>query len=492
MVVDRLLGTLRRVSVWTWLAVAVFLLGSILRLEHALTFDHVKRASDFPAHILGVRWVEEHWAPFYNSPTAHWQVRAYPPLWYFLSALILQVTDNVRWLATMSLVGWVLRHAVLWRILNEAIPDRPWARLSGLTIHAVLPLGVLVDGKVNPEGLHSGIFAVAVYALWRLERQGQTARGFSVMTAIAFGATAALALLAKLTGAILLVVAAPVFTWQWFSRLRRFGHWTLWKGLAVPACAAAVAWCAVGGWWAGTNLVRHGSPFLQVLELDGPQGAPILREPVLYRRPLGWAMPFEWSQYWEFPILRTIADPRPNFWAVEVIGTWSDIYNRGFCRLQGGTITDRVWGGRSGFMNQDSDAWNVNSRCVEWLASMAHVGVWISAAAVLAVFWCAWRHVRTWGARGSLALACVPFVGTAIAMHYALAWPYDHMAILNPRYLLSQVMPMSACLAFALGDLEALAARRTASARLARWVIGLVLGATVLIGAMLIFERFGP
>src|SRR5688572_22937498 len=320
MVVDRLLGTLRRVSVWSWLALAVFLLGSALRLEHALTFDHAKRASDFPAHIVGVQWVEEHWSPFYNSPTAHWQVRAYPPLWYFLSALILMVTDNVRWLVSMSLIGWLLRHAVLWRILNEALPDRPWARLSGLTIHAVLPLAVLVDGKVNPEGLHSGIFALAVFALWRMERQAQTPAGISVATGIAFGAAAGLALLAKLTGAMLLVVAAPVFAWFSFARMRRFGPGALWKGLAVPACAAALAWCAIAGFWAGTNLYRQGHPFPQVLQLDGPQIYPILGEPELYRRPLGWALPFEWSQYWEFPILRTVAEPRPNFWAVEVIG----------------------------------------------------------------------------------------------------------------------------------------------------------------------------
>jgi len=150
-----------------------------------------------------------------------------------------------------------------------------------------------------------------------------------------------------------------------------------------------------------------------------------------------------------------------------------------------------VWGGRNGFMDQGSDVWAVNSRCVEWFRSMAEVGVWISAAAVLALLLCLWRHVTTWGARSSLVLACVPLVGTGFAMHYALAWPYDHMAIVNPRYLLSQVMPMSACLALALGELEAWGTRRSRSGTIARWLVRLVFGAILLIGAMLVFERFG-
>ena len=65
------------------------------------------------------------------------------------------------------------------------------------------------------------------------------------------------------------------------------------------------------------------------------------------------------------------------------------------------------------------------------------------------------------------------------------------MAIVNPRYLLSQVMPMSAGLAFAIGDLEARGARRSAFANIARLLVRLVFGAILLIGGMLVFERFG-
>ena len=490
MVADRLIGTLRRVSVWGWLALAVFVLGSALRLEHALTFDHVNRGSDYHVHLLGVRWMQEHWTPFFHSHTVHYQVRSYPPLWYLLSALLLEFRDEQRLLASLSLLGWTLRHGVLWVILNEALPSRPWARLCGLTIHALLPLGVLIDGKVNPEGLHSGIFALALLALWRIERQLRTPSGASARAAVAFGAVAGLALLAKITGAMLLVIASAVFAWHALCRLRRFGPALAFRGLLVPALAAAAAWFIVGGWWAFINLVRLGHPFPHVWDVDLPNSSAVLSEPMLYRRPLGWALPFEWSQYLKFPILRTNTDPRPNFWAINVVGTWSDIYNRGFCRLQGGTLTHYAWSARDGFMSQGSDAWVVTSQCVAWLSWMARIGLFISAVAVLSLFVCLWRHVKTWGERASLTLVCVPFICTASAMKLGLAYPYDFMAAVNPRYLLSQVMPMSACLAFALGELEAVTARRSAYGLVSRIAIGVVFGATVLIAGMLVIERF--
>ncbi len=44
---------------------------------------------------------------------------------------------------------------------------------------------------------------------------------------------------------------------------------------------------------------------------------------MFYRRPLGWALPFEWEEYIELPINRDGKRPRPNFWATSVAGTLS-------------------------------------------------------------------------------------------------------------------------------------------------------------------------
>jgi hypothetical protein len=478
-------------AIWGWLLWSVTILGFALRLEHALTFDNFHRASDYDVHLQGVRWMQEHWRPFFHSPSVNYQVRSYPPLWYFVSALILGVRDNERLLVTLSVSGWVMRHAVLWLLLRKAIPAHRLSQLAALSIHALLPLSVLVDGKINPEGLHSGIFALALYALWRLERQSQTPSGMSLTTAGVFGAIAGLALLAKISGAMLLPMALAVFGLHGLRWLRREGASAAWRRVALPALVAGMAWCAVAGYWSGHNLVELGHPFPHVWHLEGRSANPILAEPTLYRRPLGWALPFEWKGLWHVPIIRDTSVPRPNFWATEVIGTWTDVYNRGFCRLEGGSIDHGFWGGRHNFMNQGSDAWGVSERCVEWFASMAHVGVWISGAAVLALFWCLWRSVSSWGRRGTLAVPLVPLVCTASAMHFALAYPYDHTAVLNPRYLLSQVMPMSAGLGLALAELQILGARRGALGRVARVLPLALLALIFLAGGMLIFERFG-
>ena len=261
--------------------------------------------------------------------------------------------------------------------------------------------------------------------------------------------------------------------------------------MAAPALVAGVMWCLVAGWWAGTNFSRFGHPFPHVWALEDPAANVILSEPAPYRRPLGWALPIEWQQYWRFPLLRTPQNPRPNFWAVEVTGTWSDIYNRGFCRLKGSGDTSYVWGARNGFMSQHSDAWDVSHRCVHWFAAMLHVGVWLTAASVLSVLWCLWQSLKTWGARGTLVFSLMPLVGTASGLWLALAYPYDNIAALNPRYLLSQVMPMSVCLGLGLAQVEAFGGRNGWRGAVARWASWLALGLVALIGLMLVYERFG-
>jgi hypothetical protein len=487
----RALRALRNIDTWGWLMLGVSLLGLALRVEHALTFDQVHRASDYTGHLPGVRWMQEHWRPFFHDDSVNYGVRSYPPLWYLASALLLELHDNERLLVVLSLLGFVARHAALWLILRQSIPRQRIAQLCAIGIHALLPLGVLIDGKVNPEAMHSGIFALALWALWRLERRCQSSLRVPIRAGAAFGALAGLALLAKITGGLLVVVGAAVFASQALLRLRRDGLRAAWRALGMPALAAGGVWLLVAGWWSGTNLVKFGHPFPHVWDLETAQGSPVLANPAMYRRPLGWALPFEWKEYWRFPLLQTTNEPRPNFWATEITGTWSDIYNRGFCRLTGGGTTDHAWGGRHGFLSQDSDAWSVTLRCVDWFAGMLHVGVWITAAAVLAVLWCLWRHLRSWGAEGSLALPLTVVLCTGSGMWFALAYPYDHIAALNPRYLLSQVMPMSACLGLGLARLETARSRPGRSGLAARCALGAVATLIALIGAMLVYERFG-
>jgi hypothetical protein len=123
----RLLAQVRQVwrhrTLWTWLLLGVTLLGFVLRIEHALTFDHVNRGSDYAVHLVGVRWMQSHWRPFFCSPSIN-QVGCYPPLWYFLSAVILSIRDNERLLSVLSIVGFALCQLSLWLVFRSAVPNR--------------------------------------------------------------------------------------------------------------------------------------------------------------------------------------------------------------------------------------------------------------------------------------------------------------------------------------------------------------------------------
>ncbi len=471
------------------LAIGVSVLGLALRLEHAITFDGPGRGADYDAHLAGVRWMLQHWRPFDLDPTAHHQIRGYPPLWYALSAVILWVTGSERAIASLAIAGWVMRQAVLAMLLRKAVPEYPWSRLAALSLHAVLPLSVLVDGKVNPEGLHAGLFAIALYALWHVERQAAQGGAIRWQTAAVFGIFTGLALLTKATAAILIVVAAVVVTAHVVRSLLRVGWNATRKLLLQPVLAAALAWCLVAGWWCGPNLVKHSHPFPHVWDREPPQRQELL-QPVFYRRPLGWALPFEWRGYWQRPIVRSPYEPRPNFWASVISGTWADYYNRGFCRLRGGGVSDEVWGARKGHLWDGTARWSITHRCIERFATLLHIGVWVTLAAVLALLYAAWRSVRSGLREGSLVLPMTAATCTLFSMSFALVYPFDTDAVINPRYLLSQAVPMAACLGFALARVEGM--RRNGSRAGAAATVFMAAAFAVIgsIAGLLIYIRF--
>jgi hypothetical protein len=473
------------------LTIAATALGLWLRIEHAFTFDGPGRGADYAVHLSGVRWMAEHWRAFNLDATVNYQVRSYPPLWYAVSAVILKVTHSEQAIASLAVLGWMVRHCVLFRMLKEGAPGAHWASCAALSIHAVLPLSILIDGKVNPEGLHAGLFMVALYALWRMERQASQSEGISVRTAVTFGVFAGLALLTKATAAVLVVAGALVLAWRAVRLLRSSGWATTWRRLLRGPIAGLVVWLLIVGWWCGPNLVKHGHPFPHMWDLEGPEQHAELALPLWERRPVAWLLPFEWREYLELPVVRSPAEPTPNFWAANVAGTWSDYYNRGFCRLSGGEVTDRVWGARGGALWDGTRVWNLSYRCVDVFVRLVYVGLWLSLASVLGILYTAISHVRTAYSRGSLVVPATIVLGVFFVMLFALTYPFDGTAVLNPRYLLPQAAPISFCLGLGLARLQELTRRRGVQGALAALVSGFTLLAIGVIAVLVVFERFG-
>lgn len=458
------------------LMLAVSALGLALRVEHAHTFDGLARGSDYQAHLAGVRWMLQHWRPFSFNPDLgvyNWSIGYQPPLWYAIGAVILRWTDSERAIAYVAVAGWAVRQLILACILQRAMPESRWNALAALTINAVLPLSVLTDGKANPEGLHSTLFTISLYALWRMERQALRSSGISWVTAAAFGGFAGLALLTKATAAVLPIAAAVVLLWRASRSGQQEGFRSTWRRLGRPAVIAAGVWCAVAGWWCGPNLLKYGHPFPHTWDRESPAEQPVLAEPVLYRRPLGWAMPFYWREYLETPVIRSPVVPRPNLWAVLVSGTWSDFYNRGFCRLQGG-------GRHRGFWSAEP----VSGRCLQLFSALLSIGCLITLAAAFTVLHTAWRHVRSGGHEGSLALPVAIVLSLFFSSLFALVYPYDEYAVLNPRYLLPGSTAISACLGLAFSRWEA----GRWKPRLVRRLLFIAIG---IVAALVVYERWG-
>src|SRR5207244_3962034 len=124
-----------------------------------------------------------------------------------------------------------------------------------------------------------------------------------------------LGLLTKATSSVLWITAAVCLA-RWVATLwPRTRLRELWRRLLAPALAASLVLCLTVGWWCVPNLRKYHHPFPHDWDLDARAQANPTATPILYRRPLGWFLPFELS-YYDFPIIRSPSEPRPNFWGV--------------------------------------------------------------------------------------------------------------------------------------------------------------------------------
>lgn len=475
----------RRIGARVWriaplvITLVLTLIGLGLRVEHAMTFDGATRGSDYGVYVQGVRWMMEHQRPFDFDPTVHYQVRYQPPVWFALSAVVLFLTDAERAIAGISVFGWLVRQLVLARFLKDLAPASPWARATALAVHALLPLGILIDGKVNPEGLHATLFTLALYTLWRMERQVRD--GISPYLAGLFGLLAGLAILTKGTSSTLVIGAAIVFVLRMIW-MRAEGLGAIFSKLVRPGLVAAGICYLTIGWYCLPNYRTYGHPFPHVWDIEGPEQHPELKVPTPYRRPLGWALPLEWQPYLDFPFITSPWEPRPNFWSTVTVGTWADIYNRGFCRLKGKRYTEKVWGGKQGFMSRNRN-WKVSLRCVNQEKGIARYGLPLTLMSVVGVAHTAYVHLRRRGRRSTLVVPLAAILGAFFVGLFSLAYPFDNYAVLNPRYLMPISVPMIACFGAWISQIRG-SYRRTAMLAVAWFCI---LG----VGGLIAFMRFG-
>ncbi len=469
------LSSVRRWGTADWLAVLVNALGLALRVEHACTFDSVEHGADYLRHMEGVNWMMHHWRPFDFTPDISWTTSYQGPLWYAVGGVIKLIFQSDRALASIAVLGWVVRQFVLSRFMAHTIPRKKWATLIVLTFGAFLPISVETDGTINPETLHSTMFAVGAFWLWRMELEARRPTGIRTSTALIFGVSAGFAVLTKATSGTLPLAAALLVAWQTFdARARGESFRTTWQRLLRPNVLAGLAWCVVAGGWVGPNLLKYHHPFPHAWDLHPHMldDIPEAQFPFLYRRPLGWALPFDWHPWLEEPLQQSYLVPRPNAWAQFITGTWADLINRGFCRLHGGGVTTKFF-----------DGWPVSGRCVQVMSVLAHVGLFMSVVVVFFLLRNAVKSLRSARQEGTLALPLVAMLCFGFTFLFTLKYPVDGMVSTNARYILPISIPLMASLGIGLSDI-----RRNRLRCVALSLLGVI---ATLVAVLVTYERWG-
>lgn len=221
-------------------------------------------------------------------PSAGWST-ADPPLFFAISAILMAASNFclvlVPLLNTVAGLGIVALAVIL---VRDAEPERPGRSLLAAGLLLFLPAHIYMSAMVSEEMLAAFFVSVAVLALARRDPAGVGTRS-ELRRAVAVGFAAGLALLTKLSGAVVAVTAVGTYALDGCRRAE------LRSTLARVAAVAAIA-AAVGGWYFARNRALYG--YFQ------PFGLPA--HEVMFEMPPGERGPLD---YLRIP-LATFTDPQ--------------------------------------------------------------------------------------------------------------------------------------------------------------------------------------
>lgn len=402
--------------------------GLALRLSHAHTFAPAGRQSDFENTLRAIDAMATCRCVLSAGDELH---NAYHgPLFYGLAARVAPhgAGESVERIAWISVAAWAARQVALCVGVRALLPEARWALVLAAVLHAALPVSVYQDGIAYNESLHATLFTVALFALWRVELRGP--RQLSPVDAVVFGVFSALGLLTKTTS-VLLPLAAVALVAVWLRRDPRPVE--VLRRVALPACAAAVSWLLVAGWWLARNLVAYRHPFPHQYDVRAPAVIAVyagVGDAWTEQRRLGWYLPFE-PRVWRSPFAPW---PRQNFWSEMLAGTWADDINHGFCRLSQEHWSTGLTGGA------------MTDRCIEVGTALTRVGLGVTVVSALGVALWAWRAWRRDGRFGSVVVPFVTASSLALLMVFGSRYPFDNHPVIKASYALYLAPPL--CVAF--------------------------------------------
>jgi hypothetical protein len=420
---------------------AIFVLGVFLRLTMLWRYKP-EWGYDAGAHLQYVAWFTEHVSlPGTTAPFNH--IAYHPPLYHFAAAALVKFgVQDVTWL---SVVCGVVRLGLIWLGLEWYL-GRRLARVAALTLAAVLPASVQIDGMVSNEAMNGMFGAAAMLLLPRALRAAGRRRW---QLACALGLVFGLGALAKASSLVLLAGFGVGVLLDLLAPLKPFDRQTRLKAL-LP-CAATVAICvAVAGWFYARNLERGHSPFATSYEIN-PSGMRHVAAdtPLLNRRPPDFVYGWDSSVY-QWPYYPSGLQPRARFFPVALASTFVDYYNHSFSGFPPDHARDLVANGRP-----------MTARLV-WLSRIAVLGGTVILLATLAAWTvCLLRtsQRREWGLFAAL---LAPLLATFVALYFAVKYPYDVQGVVKGVYMQFGAPPLYAMFGVAVAWLWADRRRRLA------------------------------
>ncbi|MGH7337409.1 MAG: glycosyltransferase family 39 protein, partial [Myxococcota bacterium] len=210
---------------------------------------------DFAGHLEYVQFIVERGAlPLANDG---WQTFQ-SPLYYVLCAGIASLFGEwnglvIRMFRLISIACALAQIEIAYRLARRVFPERDDLQKIAILVSGLLPMGFCISQGIGNEPLHGALGALTLLLAVRVaQREGPLAVRDSVLLGAVFG----LALLAKVTAALLAVPLLGALA----IRIRRDPR--AWRRESTAAVIAGLASVSVAGWYYARNWLALGTPFV--------------------------------------------------------------------------------------------------------------------------------------------------------------------------------------------------------------------------------------
>jgi hypothetical protein len=396
----------------------IVLFGILLRVSLNVTYD-VHAGYDFPFHYDYVKYIVDHGQlPPYNMGVETY----HPPLFYWIAAAMVRAGCELQSLGWISILAGCLRLIIVWIGLELYLPGQRFARLVALSLLAVFPADLHLDGMASNEGV-STLFTAASAVLLPLALRAEGSPRRRHLWGAALGLALGLSLLCKVSATVIVfvaVVGGALTVWRAFRSGTRAMRPLVQR--IAPLLTAAVVTASVAGWFFVRNYALYG--MAAPTGYDGfarPVVAEFLAKPFLDRRTIGYVAGFDTAIY-DDPYYPTSSIPIPRFNSGLIATTFSDYYDNGFGAPLPG---EPSWARNHRLVHQTSYA----------LSRYSVVGGTALVLAVLAAGLALARHLWRRGDDARLVLLLIPLLTVLGQLTFAIQYPNDTYGPIKGVYM---------------------------------------------------------